>query len=126
MRHSPIALVILVAAIIHSTAPASDAQYPGVRNIRSRYSRPPRPTFSPYFDLFRTDNTGPLGNYHSYVRPKQQLYDTLWQQHSNLRRQDASIRALGQQVSGTKQWDRVRPTGTNSTFMNYSHYFPSQ
>ncbi len=90
----------------------------------SRY-RPARQTLSPWFGLYNRESA-PLGNYHSYVRPKQQLYNTLWQQHSNLRRQDASIRALGQQVSGTKQRDAVRPTGTSSTFMNYSHYFPSQ
>ena len=88
----------------------------------SRYYRPPRPTFSPWFSLFQR-NTGPLDNYHSFVRPEQRLFRTLQDQGMALEQQRTRVGALGQQMTQLERPSTVRPTGTGSTFMNYSHYY---
>lgn len=90
----------------------------------SKYYRPPRPTFSPWFNLFQK-NTGPLDNYHSFVRPEQRLFKTLQNQGTAIEQQRTQMGTLGQQVTQLERPSTVRPTGTGSTFMNYSHYYPS-
>ena len=86
----------------------------------------PRPTISPWLDLQRGDNDGPLDNYHTFVRPRQRAYNTLGRQNFAIQQQGRAIRGLGNRMSQMRQTPSgVRPTGTHSTFMNYSHYFPS-
>ena len=87
-----------------------------------RYS-PSRPTFSPYFGLFRQDS-GILPNYYTFVRPEQQLRETFRRGDATVRRQGAAIDSLERQVSVFERETMARPTGTGSVFMDYSHYYP--
>jgi hypothetical protein len=81
-----------------------------------RYS-PQRPTISPYLNLLRNDS-GPLPNYYSLVRPqlRQQSFDN---------RMLAATRAQEQQVQQLREITDAAaagPTGTASTFGNLSHF----
>jgi hypothetical protein len=87
--------------------------------------RPATPTLSPWFDLYNR-NTGPLDNYHQFVRPEINLRSTLKQTDARLHLQGAGLQALGAEVAQGTQQQGVRPTGAASVFMNYSHYYPSQ
>ena len=111
-------LVLLAAAAMALFGPAPSA-------LAQRSSRSPfrtRPALSPWFQLYQ-DNPGPLSNYHTYVRPRMELQKTLDQQRADLRRQNARVNSLGQQMSGMQRAYPIRPTGTASSFMNYSHYY---
>jgi hypothetical protein len=81
-----------------------------------------RPTLSPWFGLYQR-NSGPLDNYHTFVRPEIQLRNTLRNQQANIQQNTAAINALGQDAAQTQEYGRVRPTGTGSTFMTQSSYF---
>jgi len=97
-----------------------------VGSVRVANAQPPylnRPTFSPYLQLFRSD-PGPLGQYHSWVRPRQQLQRTLSRQSAAIRSQQRSVQSLQGEVSRFGTTGPTRATGAGSTFMNYSHYFP--
>jgi hypothetical protein len=115
MNRLPIHLVLLIISIVLSCVQPTHGQLP-------RY-RPTSPTLSPYFDLFRRD-TGPLGGYHSDYLPRQEFRRSIQQQGARLQQQNASIRSLDQRMSLAEQPPySVRPTGTGSVFMNYSHYY---
>jgi hypothetical protein len=86
--------------------------------------RPATPTMSPWFNLYNK-NTGPLDNYHQYVRPEFDLQSTLRQNDARLRFQGAGLQALGAEAAQGGQQGGVRPTGSASVFMSYSHYYPS-
>ncbi len=75
------------------------------------------PPLSPWLSLYRHD-TGPLDNYHTFVRPQLQLRETI-------RKQDSRIQMLGQEVTQFQENGGVPPTGTGSVFMSYSHYYPT-
>jgi hypothetical protein len=77
--------------------------------------------FSPWMNMFQR-YPGTLDNYHSFVKPDLELQRTLSQQNNALMQNAAGIQMLGQQV----QNGQVRPTGTGSVFMEYSHYYPSR
>ena len=81
-----------------------------------------RPTLSPYLHYFR--GPGPLGQYHSHVRPRVELRSTLAGQAGAIRQQQRSIGALQSEVSRFGTTGPTRATGTGSGFMNYSHYYP--
>jgi hypothetical protein len=83
------------------------------------------PTFSPWFGLYQR-NGGPLDNYHTFVRPKIELANTLQGQQAAIQRNTAGINSLGQDVQQLQEPGTVRPTGTGSVFMNYSHYYGTQ
>jgi hypothetical protein len=111
MNRVPLLRPLLVGCVLLCWARAADAQYLQ------------RPALSPYLYLNRRD-PGPLGPYLSYVRPQQQLRSALSQQSRHLQQQQASIRSLRQQVTQIGETGSLRPTGTGSVFMNYSHYYP--
>ena len=113
----------LAIALAFSVSLAALAEPSPAATPSGKYYRPPTPTFSPWFDMFER-NTGPLDNYHSFVRPTQRLYGTLQNQGTGLQRQDTGMRSLGRQVQQQQsRQPNVRPTGTGSTFMNLSHYY---
>lgn len=87
---------------------------------------PPSPTFSPWLNLFQR-NTGPLDNYHTYVRPQFEMRDTLRQQSLTNQRQAAGLQNLTDRVGNLQKAGEtsIRPTGTASVFGSYSHYYPS-
>jgi hypothetical protein len=117
MKRLQLAVLFSIAcAVQFFTLPARGQDY------RSRYYRPPRPAISPWFDLGRLD-PGPLGPYHSYIRPKQELYRNLQQQGAALQQQHAALSSMGKTISNWQRVGSVRPTGTGGVFMNYSHYY---
>lgn len=76
--------------------------------------QPARPTLSPYLNLFR-EETGPIPNYHLYVRPQlqQQAFNNQFQSNLNQTQQQL------QQVPRTAN----RPTGVGSGYRNFLHYY---
>ncbi|MEQ9408766.1 MAG: hypothetical protein RIK87_13610 [Fuerstiella sp.] len=82
-----------------------------------RYS-PQRPTVSPYLNLLR-NNTGPLPNYYSLVRPQldQRSFDN--RISSVTRSQGIAVQRLSS-LSASRQSD---VTGSGSGFNNYSHFY---
>jgi hypothetical protein len=112
--------LLLTAGLLLCLATTAEAQ-----RGSSRYNIPRRPTISPWMDLF-SQETGPLDNYHSFVRPRQRLYNTLGNQNYQLQQQGGNIRNLGKQVTRMERPAFVRPTGTGSSYMNLSHYYPMQ
>jgi hypothetical protein len=86
---------------------------------------PQRPVLSPWLQLGQS-NSGPLDNYHTYVQPQLQLYDTLRQQSTEIERQKIGLQNLSYEVSSPlgKQAAMV-PTGQGGTFMNLGHYYGS-
>ena len=116
MKRLQLVLVVLVAGVVLWPLPAAHAQ---------RGYTPYRPTLSPWLDLFRRDS-GPLDNYHTFVRPEIRLRETLQRQQANIRRQGTALRSLGQEMTRFEREGLMRPTGTASVFMNYSHYYQSR
>jgi hypothetical protein len=105
----------LIPCILLCTVEPAQAQIPGYR--------PTRPTLSPYFDLYRFE-PGPLGGYLSDFRPRQEVRQALQRQSARVQQQSATIRSLDRRMSLVEgPVDLVRPTGTGSGFMNYSHYY---
>jgi len=83
-----------------------------------------RPTLSPWFGLYQR-NGGPIDNYHMFVRPQMDLQNTIQQQQNAIQRNAAGINSLGQDVTQMQEHGTMKPTGTGSGFMNYSHYYPA-
>jgi hypothetical protein len=108
MRMIPFfAACITGLAMLNQTALAQDVP---------RY-QPQRPTVSPYLNLLRNDN-GALPNYYSLVRPQlnQQSFD-----NQILSRAESQARAT-QKLSDVATKGQSGPTGTSSTFRNFSHF----
>jgi hypothetical protein len=115
MRLLPICLAGLILSVAVSVGERAEAQYPGYR--------PPKPTLSPYFDLYRRE-AGPLGPYLSDFRPRQEARQAIRQQAYGLQEQRSTIGSLDQRMSLFERAPQgIRPTGTASVFMNYSHYY---
>jgi hypothetical protein len=118
-----VAIVGLLAAAAMTLAPPASAQMPMMnRNYQTT------PTMSPWLNLYRRD-TGPLDNYHTFVRPQMELQQTLTRQDDVNQRQSDRIAGLSQRV--TQMQDKPagpRPTGsaTGSGFMHFSHYYNSR
>jgi len=108
MRRSLICITLGVMLAIHSRS--------SLGQDRPRYS-PQRPTISPYLNLLRNDS-GPLPNYYSLVRPQlnQQSFDN--RILSATRAQEQQVRKLNEVTDA----DAAGPTGTGSTFGNLSHF----
>jgi hypothetical protein len=123
----PVGLIALVA-VLH----AASASFAQVR----RYE-PSRPTISPYLQLFRNRDRNPyLPNYHAFVRPMQQQYQTNQMQQQEIQRQGQTIGRLQSQVQQFQQGQftvpLVAPTGkgagfmrpsSRNAFMNTSRYY---
>jgi len=84
-----------------------------------------QPALSPWFGLYQ-HNAGPLDNYHTFVRPNIAINNTLQQQQFAIQQNSAGVNSLGQDMGRIQEFGTVRPTGTASVFMNYSHYFGTQ
>jgi hypothetical protein len=84
--------------------------------------QPASPTLSPWFGLFER-SAGPLPSYHYFVRPRQEFQRALQQQQLTTQAQGAALGTLGQELSQIGRTDAVKPTGTGSVFMDYSHYY---
>ena len=140
----PSFLLILAGLVVIATgqAMAQSSSY-GISKPFSNYR--PRPTVSPYMNLFR-DSTTLAGDfdYQTLVRPQlEQQRVNLRQQRTNLlqrqtnlqqqrsgQRQQQSIQMLDQQTSSPIPQTVLRPTGVGlrrpvgSRFMNMYQYYP--
>lgn len=116
MRRLQAISAFMMVFVVLASVRSADAQR---FSSRSSFTRP---TLSPWLNLYRRDS-GPLDNYHTFVRPEQRLRRTLEQQRAGIQRQNAAIHSLGRQVSRLERPSGVRPTGTGGTFMNYLHYY---
>jgi hypothetical protein len=86
---------------------------------------PSRGPISPWMNMW-INKPGPLGNYQSYVRPELQLQKTVAQQNGALMQNAQGLQLLGQQMENSQREFQVRPTGTASVFMEFSHYYPAK
>jgi hypothetical protein len=98
------ASVVVLAALV---AAESQAQTP-------RY-QPSRPTVSPYLNLFR-NNTGPLPNYYSLVRPQLYQQDFNQRQTQMMEQQGAAIGSL---QTTTQKLGTTTQTGKGSGYMMF-------
>jgi len=110
VRSRLILLSLLVASTVWTPSAFAQARY-----------YPSRGPISPWMNIFQR-KPGPLDNYHSYVQPDLQLQRTINQQNDALMQHSRGLQSLGQQVENDQR--EVRPTGTGSVFMEYSHYYP--
>jgi hypothetical protein len=86
---------------------------------------PPRGPISPWMNIFQR-KPGPLDNYHSYVQPDLRMQAEFNRQNNALLRNAQGLQFLGQQMETAQRETQVRPTGTGSVFMEYSHYYPTK
>jgi hypothetical protein len=86
------------------------------------YQPPAGPTITPYLDYFNAPLSPLLDNYRMYVRPRADLRSSLRGLGTAVNQQNQRLDQLGNdfQQANTSE---AAPTGTGSTFMNYSHYF---
>ena len=87
----------------------------------------PEPTVSPYLNLFREDLDGSSDlNYNTLVRPmlqQQQFNQQLQRQSLELNRR---LQAMAAQSDFNPQGSKSQyPTGHQTVFMYYGHYYPS-
>ncbi len=105
--HFRVAVGLLVSGVLAISAFPAAAQEPS-------YATPP--PLSPWLSLYRHD-AGPMDPYHSFVRPELELRESM-------RKQDARIHSLGEEVTRYEETGGVPPTGSGSVFMSYSHFYP--
>jgi hypothetical protein len=86
----------------------------------ARYSPPYGPTISPYLQYYNRP-VGVLGNYYTFVRPEVQLRATLRAQQQQIVNVETQVQAA---EASRIRAEAVAPTGTGSTFMNRSHFYP--
>lgn len=84
------------------------------------YQPPAGPTISRYLDYFNAPVSPLLENYHTYVRPRADLRRNLNELGAAVQQQDNRLNQLGNDLANPRA---AAPTGTGSTFMNYSHYY---
>lgn len=101
--------------IVALSGPAAIAQ-----GIPGAQYQPATPTISPYAGLSQT-NLGPLPNYYSLVRPRQQQRAFNQQVQTTARVQSLQIQALS---AGTPQQPQPSQTGKAAGFMQHLHYYP--
>jgi hypothetical protein len=112
VRSRLILLSVLVAGTVCTSSAFAQARY-----------FPSRGPISPWMNIFQR-KPGPLDNYHSYVQPDLQLQRTINQQNESLMQHSRGLQVLGQEMANDQRERQVRPTGTGSVFMEYSHYYP--
>jgi hypothetical protein len=113
-EESLMAKALFVALLFVVAANQALAQYP-------RYVPPAGRTLPNELNYFRRD-VGLLDQYNGFVNPVRQL-DSQLRMMQNQQRADfqANQRAISQVRAA-----QAAPTGVGGTFMNYSHYYPSQ
>jgi hypothetical protein len=107
-----LSLLMVCGAVWTPTASAQPRYYPT------------RGPISPWMNLWQRQ-PGPFDNYHSYVKPELQLQDQMTQQNKSLMQNAQGLKSLGQQFASSQKEAQVSPTGTNSVFMEFSHYYPT-
>lgn len=96
---------LLVAAVVVASAPGAEAQFGG-----NRIDRPlNNPTVSPYINLFRGNQNGPVLNYYGLVRPQLQQLEQNEQIGMNLQ---------GLQMQQSMQQNLITSPGFGYSQMN--------
>ena len=106
--------VLALAVLLFAASSQAQVLAPGIR-----------PTLSPWFGLYQR-NGGPLDNYHTFVQPRIELDNTLQRHQTAIQRNNAGVTSIGRELSHLAEQDQAHPTGSNSVFMHYSHYYPAQ
>ncbi len=115
MRRIQLLAVLTAAAVGLLLSGEASAQSPqGIQRPYAGRYQPSRPTVSPYLNLFRRDS-GPLPNYHLYVRPILQQQSINAQTGAAVQQIESTIRQTQTTPSG--------PTGIGSGYRNFSHYY---
>ncbi len=119
--------IIIPAFCLYLVASVTSQAF--AQQYRSPRYQPATPTISPYLNLLRQD-TGPVPNYYSLVRPQlQQQAVNDQQQGFNQRQQQTNLLQQQEITAVNKGLVELRPapiraTGTAGGFMNRSHYYP--
>ena len=108
----------LIGAMIFSLPLAVSAQ----KRNRQGYRSPSGPTLSPYL-LYRNFPTGPLDNYHSFVRPAFRLQSTIRTQDQQLRTLEQNVRTIESSRGSQIRRSDLTPTGHGAEFMNFFGFF---
>jgi hypothetical protein len=87
-------------------------------SVQKHESSPYRQTLSPYLDLLRNDDSV-LSPYHSFVRPRQQMRQSISQQAAVLRQLEKTVT----QPFGVIPNQQRLPTGRGGSFNNHLHYY---
>ncbi len=107
------------AGLLLGAAAPVQAQGGGPANLQ--YT--PRPTVSPYLNLFNDPNG--IGVYQNLVRPFFQQNDFNARAATNINQLQQELNQVrsGSGLGVTGTGGRIRPTGQAATFMNLSHYY---
>ena len=82
----------------------------------------PRPTLSPYLNLFTNPNA--YAQYQLQVQPFLQQNQLNYQQNSQINQLQAQVNQIRSSSGfGTSGGGKLSPTGQGGDFMNYSHYY---
>jgi hypothetical protein len=85
----------------------------------------PPPVYSPYMNLYRTDNDrGRINNYYSLVRPVVEQQQTNRQTQTSLQSLQSTTRTQGTQLQQLNQRTQPPMPTSTPTFMNYQNYYP--
>lgn len=116
MRH---VLIVVAALALCAGVLASPA------SAQRRYRSPSGPTITPYLDYFRRDNGVLRDPYNAWVRPRRIVRDEIYQQRQSLYTLGRGLRDVNRDVNQMQSLraSGASPTGTGSSFMNYSHYY---
>jgi hypothetical protein len=114
--------LVTCVLVVFSVVQPGLAQQPQTRP--SRYEPAFGPTISPYLQYSRP-RSGPLNNYYNFVRPRVQLRSTLRTQERRLDTLNRDIQRVSQSASQVRG-SGAAPTGTHSSYMNFSHFYPSR
>jgi hypothetical protein len=121
MRKSA-AVLLLSLVLFGGVAPQHCNAQGGVpRPPRPTRFQPSRPTVSPYLNLFRRD-TGPIPNYHLYVRPIQRQ-QAINERQMLLNEQQGMAMQQMQENLMQVQRSATAPTGIGAGFRNFSHFY---
>lgn len=123
-------LGLLALSISVVTLAEASAQYPSVRTQPNqlRQGRLTRPTVSPYLHLANqptnVDGTPRYGGiYQTLVRPQLEQREFTIDQEREIARIQSNMLQLQNQLHGQISTG-VRPTGHQSRFMSFSHFYP--
>jgi hypothetical protein len=102
----------------------------GARSNKPFSSISTTPTISPYLNLFNTSRTGTSAfNYQTLVRPQlqqQALNQAQQRQNLDVDRKVQALAARGAYTNETAGSDQETPTGHQTTFMYYGHYYSNE
>ena len=118
---SRLAIANCVLTLLLATPSLAWGQRPSVRP--SRYEPAYGPTISPYLQYSRP-GIGVVNNYYNFVRPRVQLRSSLRMQERQIDRLNREVQQQARTASQIRD-SGVAPTGINSRYMNFLHYYPS-